>query len=437
MSVFTILNCGTNFDRSKRGELVADFGAMLNGVEYKDFLITDGVGSKGTAANPMPGTFDPFSKDKTAKGKSPSWSQTPMQTLSNVSTGEGKFSPTGHGVLRGVTSSTGKTNAAITGHGWDDNIRHAIAVLSDVFPNLQGTINMIGWSRGAVTCLRMANWIKEFLGPGFEINIFAVDPVAGLDAGARLQDTYYVPDNVKNYVGILALDDMRGDFKPQDLSRLVIQNCMATNLAMLPFPGVHNTPVLMKSSKLPEVTKVVRELAYRFLTVCGSQFKIHEPVYSQIDCCRLYAAMMLKRSEYAKLGKGFKNSLMGGLMDRSVKTEVQGYVAADSKFFVNEHHRQCFQMAYPEIYNYFFTNTVPNPQGKVTTSFLATDRWAQKLQQFYQSDPDSFELLSSVYTVERNGGLGSPAVWTVSGPGVGAMPVPTPPNVTAVVRMLC
>ncbi|MGC4053989.1 MAG: hypothetical protein QM757_33295 [Paludibaculum sp.] len=57
MSVFTILNCGTNFDRSKRGELVADFGAMLNGEEYKDFLITDGVGSKGTTANPMPGTF--------------------------------------------------------------------------------------------------------------------------------------------------------------------------------------------------------------------------------------------------------------------------------------------------------------------------------------------------------------------------------------------
>ncbi|WP_321477233.1 DUF5621 domain-containing protein [uncultured Paludibaculum sp.] len=437
MSVFTILNCGTNFDRTKRGELVADFGAMLTGVEYQNFLITDGVGSKGNKSNPMPGTFDPFTKNKTPKGKTESWSKTPMQTLSNVSTGEGKFSPTGHGVLRGLTSNTGNTNAAITGHGWDDNIRHAIAVLSEAFPGLQGTINMIGWSRGAVTCLRMANWIKEFLGPGFEINIFAVDPVAGLDAGERLQDTYFVPDNVKNYVGILALDDMRGDFKPQDLSRLVIQNCMITNLAMLPFPGVHNTPVVMKSSKLAEVTRMVRHLAYKFLTTCGTQFKIHEPIYSLVDCCRLYAAMMLKRSQYSKLGKGFKNSLMGGLIERTVKANVQGYVAADSNFFVNEHHRECFQGAYPDIYNYFFTNTVPNPLGKSTTSFRATDRWAQKLQQFYQIDPDSFELLSSVYTAERKGGVGMPAVWTVSAPGVGAVSVPPPPNVTAAVRMLC
>lgn len=437
MSVFTILNCGTNFDRTKRGELVADFGAMLAGEEYRDFLITDGVGSKGTASKPMPGTFDPFTRDKAAKGKSPSWSQTPMQTLSDVSTGEGRFSPTGHGALRGMTSSTGKTNAAITGHGWDDNIRHAIAVLSDVFPTLQGTINMIGWSRGAVTCLRMANWIKEFLGPGFRVNIFAVDPVAGLDAGGRLHDTYYVPDNVKNYVGILALDDMRGDFKPQDLSRLVIQNCMITDLAMLPFPGVHNTAVVMKSAKLGEVARMVRQLAYRFLTVCGTTFKDHEPTFSLIDSCRLYAAMMLKRDEYGKMGKGFKNSLMGGLINRNVKTNVQGYVYADAKFFVNEHHRECFQSAYPEIYSYFFTNMVPNPHAKATCSFLATDRWAQKLQQLYQTDQDSFELLANVYSVERKGGLGSPAYWTVRAPGAGATGIPCPPNVTAAVRLLC
>ncbi|MGC4053987.1 MAG: DUF5621 domain-containing protein [Paludibaculum sp.] len=182
---------------------------------------------------------------------------------------------------------------------------------------------------------------------------------------------------------------------------------------------------------------VVRQFAYRFLTVCGSQFKTHEPVFSQIECCRLYAAMMLKRSQYAKLGKGFKNSLMGGLMDRSVKSNVQGYVAADSKFFVNQHHRECFQMAYPEGLQLFLHKHRSESAGEVTTTLPATDRFAQKLQQLYQSDQDSFELLSSVYTAERKGGLGSPAVWTVSGPGVGATAVPTPPNVTAVVRMLC
>src|SRR5579872_3446501 len=88
MAVFTILNCGTNFDRSKRGELIADFGAQMAGTEYQTYLITDGVGSKGSKSNPMPGRFDPFSKGKTAKGKGPSWSNTPMQTLQDVSGGK-------------------------------------------------------------------------------------------------------------------------------------------------------------------------------------------------------------------------------------------------------------------------------------------------------------------------------------------------------------
>ena len=139
MPVFTTLNCGTNFDRSKRGELIADFGAGIQGAEYQTFLITDGVGSKGSKSNPMPGTFDPFSKDKKSKSDSPQWSKTPMQTVRDVTQGEGKFSPSGHGFLRGVTREKSNANAAITGHGWDDNIRHAIAVMSAPTPGSSST----------------------------------------------------------------------------------------------------------------------------------------------------------------------------------------------------------------------------------------------------------------------------------------------------------
>ena len=438
MPVFTLLNCGTNFDRYKRGELIADFGAEIAGEEYETFLITEGVGSKGSKANPMPGLFDPFTKGKTKKSKSPEWSKTPMQTLQDVSQGEGRFSPTGHGFLRGVTKETSGTYAAVTGHGWDDNIRHAIAAISEAMPSLTGTINMVGWSRGAVTCLRMANWIKEFLGNGFNINIFAIDPVAGLDAGERLKDTYYIPDIVKNYVGVLALDEARGDFKPQDLARIQVESIMNTNVAFLPFPGVHNTPVAMKNSKLPEVTQMVRFLAYRFLTHFGTLFGQAEPQYSHTQACRLYAKMMLKRDQYAKMFKGkgfggFKNKQMGGVVERTVRQNVQSYVGADARFFVNEHHRECFRVTYPDIYNYFFTTSVGTPNGKVSTSYTAGSQWGQRFQQFFQADPDSADLLSSVYAFERKY---PPAVWTVSAPGVGAASIPAPPCVTAVVQTL-
>ena len=89
MAVFTILNCGTNFDRYKRGELIADFGAEMAGTEYEQYLITDGVGAKGSKSNPLPGTFDPFTKNKSLKKDTPGWSQTPMQTLTDVTKARG------------------------------------------------------------------------------------------------------------------------------------------------------------------------------------------------------------------------------------------------------------------------------------------------------------------------------------------------------------
>ncbi len=441
MPVFTVLNCGTNFDRYKRGELIADFGAEMQGTEYEQFLITDGVGAKGSKQNPLPGTFDPFTKDKTSKNKSPSWSQTPMQTLKDVSQGEARFSPSGHGVLRGLTSNSSNTNAAVTGHGWDDNIRHAIAVISEVFPTLSGTVNMVGWSRGAVTCLRMANWIREFLGDGFDINIFAIDPVAGLDAGEKLQDTYFVPTIVKNYVAILALDEMRGDFKPQDLSRIQIESPMSTNVAFLPFPGVHNTAVTLKDASLPEVTAVVRALAYKFLTHFGTGFQVSEHVPTQADMCKLYAAMMLKRDQYKTMfKKSFMNKQMGGVVERTARSNVQSYVGADVHFFVNEHHRKCFELTWPQIYNYFFTSRVGLPAGTTYKTHAVSSPLGQELQQLSQRDPDSFQLLSSLYGVEGTNSGGAPgigqALWKTAGPAIGMAAIPAPPTSAAAVNVL-
>jgi hypothetical protein len=433
MPVFTVLNCGTNFDRTNRGELVADLGAKISGTEFQQFVITDGVGSTGAE---LPGTFDPFTKDKTAKSNTPQWSQTPMETLADVSQGQAGFSPTGHARLRGMLPSTGSKYAAITGDGWDDNIRRAIATIADVFPGGTGTINMVGWSRGAVTCLRMANWIREFLGDGFDCNIFAIDPVAGLDAGARLHDTYFIPPTVRNYIAVLALDEMRGDFQPQDMARMQVANIMTTNVAFLPFPGVHNTVVVQKKGKLPEVTTVVGALAHKFLSTLGTAFKVPLTPPSHANMCRLYARMMSKRKKYAKLmSKGAVNRQMGGLMDRDVKANVQSYVGADVHFFVNEHHRRCFESSWQQTYNYFFTTRNGQPGGMTSHAILATSAIGQELQQLSHNDPDSFGLLAAVYGIEPDtaGGL---ATFVLPGPACGVRGIPAPPTSAAAVSIL-
>jgi Domain of unknown function (DUF5621) len=418
--VFTILNCGTKFDRAKTGEIIADFGANMQGQEYTEFLITEGPGGS-TEGHLLPGTFDPFTIGRTSKKDSPQWSQTPLGTLVDVAQGETMYTPGGHGFLRGVLKETSSNYLAVTGHGWDDNIRHAIAVLADRFPDLTATVNMIGWSRGAVTCLRMANWMKEFLGSAWTVNIFAIDPVAGIDAGTRLRDTYEIPDIVKEYVGVLAMDEARGDFRPQDLSRIHVLDPSKTTVSFLPFPGVHNTVVLVKDQSLTEVPKMVRYLGYKFLSDRGTNFRAPEAVYSHIQLCQLYAQMQKKRTNYRSLmKKTFTAKQSGGIEQRG----TVGLARSISDFFVNEHHRVVFKATYPDIYNYFFTNQVPNQFGKVYTSYRSGDPWGMKFQQFYQSDPDSFDLLSDVFILERHSGFGQPAYWRVSAPGSGAVPLP-------------
>jgi hypothetical protein len=226
---------------------------------------------------------------------------------------------------------------------------------------------------------------------------------------------------VKDYMGVLAADEARGDFMPQDYSRLQVLDRSKTTVAFLTFPGVHNTVVVEKDSALPEVTSMVRYLAYRFLSDRGTAFKAPENVYSTIRACQVYAQMQKKRASYAALmKKTFVAKQSGGIVQRST-VQLSNSI---HPIFVNEHHRLVFKAAFPDIYNWFFTTLVPNPLGKVTTSFRASDPWGQKFQMFYQTDPDSFGLFEDAFTVERRASGGMPAVWTVSAPGVSSAALP-------------
>jgi hypothetical protein len=208
---------------------------------------------------------------------------------------------------------------------------------------------------------------------------------------------------------------------------------------------VHNTVVVQKKTGLPEVTTVVRSLAYKFLSTLGTAFKTPEPVPTHVAMCNLYAQMMLKRTEYAKLfKKGFMNKQMGGIIERGVRSNVQSYVGADVKFFVNEHHRRCFELTWPQIYNYLFTARNGAPGTMASKTILASSALGEELQQLYQSDEDSFDLLCVIYAIERGNsggasGLGmgmGQALWQLPGPGCGVAGIPAPPTSAAAVNVL-
>src|SRR5271165_1183227 len=123
MSVFTIYCHGTGGHRDKPDkEIVAFLGRRAAGEEYTDYLILDGVGGKPKnkeGENPMAGTFNWADKNKAPKGK------TPLEQ--------------GGGQVRG------KIMASATGHGVDDNTRHAVVTIANLLDKPQGlpdTVNL-------------------------------------------------------------------------------------------------------------------------------------------------------------------------------------------------------------------------------------------------------------------------------------------------------
>ena len=458
---FTLFFHGTGQHRSNRAseEVIHALSEKAAGTEYTDFLILDGPGSgvKTDTVNRMAGTFDAFDKNKGAKGSAPSYSQTnnditDMRTWRNGTAqtwvpgrmattagglrdvfvsggGSGRAAATVATVLAPITAlgggialSTSSGRGNILGEGMDDNIRHAMAAMGNKWTDFNGqTVNMVGWSRGAITAIRAANWIQEFYGSGVNVNIFAFDPVAGGDLGTSSADTYTIPSVVKNFVGLLAMDEKRGGFRPQDINRFVIENRDATKFALLPIPGAHDTQVkLGKSAEYPEVAQIGRYMGYKFLQSLGSTFKSTETMYSAVDLCEKYASTKGKLKGYAKLGKkGIKQQMQGGLTTRDVATELDRYMSHSTAYFINEHHIECFKAAFPTIYALFFTNSPPLPPNKraaSSVSLAASTDLGRALQAMYQSAPASCELLMAVGVLNRRstGLLGTgPAVWTI------------------------
>jgi hypothetical protein len=450
---FTVLNCGTSYHRGKKGELIADLGELMDGEEYKHFLINDGPGSNppgGTFFKPgkyQPGRYDPFTRQRAPKQsdllrrKKKTWSKTPMKTMENFVSGRSP-TDTARRVEQEWLAKRAKTAEALSEHeqdqlkkakakavgkqpgdshrgpawggvhgdGWDDNIRRTIATLGEAcLPDPHGTgyggtgpareitaratVNMIGWSRGAVTCIRIANWAEEFLGGGIKFNIFAVDPVAGLDAGVKLWDTQNVPGNVLNLVVILALDDKGSNFRPQDRDRLWIKP--GTRRLFLPFPGLHGTAV----EGGDRVAQLVRHLAAKFLSTFPrddpSKFKNNNPPTIDVPCWQLemYAGIQLERDRYLGMWdqKSLKGKLVGGSRkDRKVFVHAQDYVSGDIDLFVNEHHRACLAKAYPLAEQYLFTQHVD--AGRALEDFKKMRTGAPKTTELMQKALPGFSV---------------------------------------------
>jgi hypothetical protein len=190
--------------------------------------------------------------------------------------------PTANRVLRtgdGLQGSSGSSWAAgrvlnmLDGNGIGRNIEKAITFLEYMVDNRQRPrcINMVGWSRGGVTCVRLAQALYENSKlRDIEVNIFAGDPVPG--AGRHntwaLSKKYAITPNVKKYLQVMAMhvSGLTGLlFKP--LHPAVV-DAGRTSIGVLPMPGTHRQVV---SAGISSSGKITLDMAVRFLRMCGSE----------------------------------------------------------------------------------------------------------------------------------------------------------------------
>ncbi len=271
------------------------------------------------------------------------------------------------------------------------------------------TVNATGFSRGAVTCTRIAYAIQQLADNPHLIpepytndakmlrnlaqvrfNIMEFDPVAGLtdksDADARV-----IAPNVKNYVATLQMDEMRRDFKPQDKSRVLVESA-ATRVTFLPFYGNHSDGTKVKSKKMAAVPEVSWRMLHQFLATNGTQFQNNEmpalvssklvnskseivdPMVDKAkgveskDLLKLFAHAHAKRGAYLTSGRAIK--LVDGLPvfrgQRTFNMQRENYVLG-SDFFMNQLEREAMKLAYPKVFNYLFEKGRVDPNDIANT----------------------------------------------------------------------
>lgn len=331
--VFTVYCHGTGMNRNKHQdiEIVNYFGGFdyadcKSG--YVDKLMLDGVGSDPKDPKHPPAGY--FVYDANADYKK-----------------------------RNIAESvkTPLAAAATNGYGVVENVKFAEAVIANL-KSKPDRVNMIGWSRGGMTAIRLANRLAAIL-PQIETNLFVVDPVAGSGSG-KDPDEASLPPQVRNYVCILATGEKRSTFKPQDLSRLNITN--STNAVILPMPGVHDSVAKLKGDRSPVglVGPVVFSMAGQFLRKFGSPTRKPGGDFTDEDYLQQYSWLHLLEFEinterHKKKKKKFTDKIMSGmkLKSRSFTKTLESYVV-DPEHFINRHHRACFKSVYPELFTYLF-----------------------------------------------------------------------------------
>lgn len=262
------------------------------------------------------------------------------------------------------------------------------------------TVNLTGLSRGAVTCIHIANLLQQHITTlseqqanntiseednallaklnKLELNIFNIDPVAGMGAKQDL-NARIIPGIVTNYVAVLQLDEMRRDFKPQDITRTIIESPNKTHVSWLPVHGNHTHATKIKDNNTQSTALLTHMALYSFLTKHGTVFKnndippvavskkmrsetpIQSPEATALNMLSLFELQHQERPAYLAYGQRFNLGDSGLIRASRTINQHKEYYVTDGYFFVNQLERELFKVTYPRVFNYLFELNQQDP----------------------------------------------------------------------------
>ncbi|MGM3217175.1 hypothetical protein [Pseudomonas sp. NBRC 111133] len=256
MSVFTAYFCGTGshrFDNANpdfwNGELVSTLASNDQGREFAHWIAVDGPGSGNLQDDNLfvePGGYFNWTGQLFGRG----WEENVNHVL-QVIKGESSWQRTqlsqeGYERLKdaGVPIPDASATASWFWRTYDYGNRHPTPQelqerIISMFrkPRLPLQVNLVGWSRGGISCHMLANAMaQDPVLRDIPVNIFAIDPVPGI--GNVQTERTTLAANVREYVGFYSRDERSKGFAcviPSVDSR--------TQISIYPMSGRHATLV--------------------------------------------------------------------------------------------------------------------------------------------------------------------------------------------------
>lgn len=291
MSVMTVYFCGTGSHRFDdhnpnfwNGELVSTLASNDQGKEFAHWIAVDGPGSGDLQADDLfvePGGY--YSWNQTLFGKG--WEenvQHALQIIKGQSNWQRKeLSEDEYKRLKaaGVQIPDATANASWFWRTYNYGNRPITPQMlqeqiikqfrkDGIIPT---QVNLVGWSRGGVSCHMLANaLLADAQLKHLPVNIFAIDPVPGI--GNFDRHRVQLGENVKQYVGFFSRDERSKGF-----ACVIPKTHASTHCHVYPMPGRHATLVGNASADGAAGGKVLAEpglIVRHFAEVCLSSWGV-------------------------------------------------------------------------------------------------------------------------------------------------------------------